>query len=498
MKKTISIITSLVFAGLVNGQNFTDALRYSEMETQGTARYTAMGGSFGALGGEASALGKNPAGIGIYRSSEFTFSAGFNAIDSDSKYRGEIRNDGGLNFNLPNISYIGNYKGDANGWKNYSFGLTYNRITTFNNQSRLAGNSNNSTIIDDYLQVLNNDNPSTDDVANYVYPFGASEAYNVFMINADPTGERSYTTYSEALYGINPISTRQERSSRVKGNQSETAFTFGGNYQDRWFVGGSMGFQRVRYDREVSYKEEYTYVDTINTANFYPSEFTENFDQLVLGTGVNFKFGIIYRLNEAIRLGAAVHSPTFLGLSEEFTFESTSTAVNGVVEESGESFTDFDYQIRTPARFIGSLGYVFLQKASINFEYEYVDYSSAKLNDSQNSPFDFSPENEEIKNTLTSTHNIRFGAEVKEGPFVFRGGVRYDDNPYASSVALNPNEDRITYSLGTGFRSKNYNFDIAYSTFKVNSIDQLYATNPEAARIEEREHNLVFTLGWRW
>jgi len=500
MKKTTLLVIGLVFGGLINAQNFTDALRYSEMETQGTARYTAMGGSFSALGGEVSALSKNPAGIGIYRNSEFTFSTAFNTIDTESRYLGETRSDGGLNFNIPNISYVGSYKGDANSWKNYSFGLSYNRITTFNEESRLAGNSTNSTIINDYLDILNNDNAVVDEVSSFQYPFGPSEAWDVLMIDTltNNSGQLTYVPLSVSFYGVDPSNIEQSRASRTKGNQSETAFTFGGNYQDRWFIGGGIGFQRVRFDREYTYTERYTFDGIVDPNEFYVTEYSEEISQLILGTGVNFKFGVIYRFSDAFRLGGAIHSPTYFGFSEEFVYESNSKFINGSAENSGESISDFDYRLRTPARFIGSLAYLFMNKAAINFEYEFVDYATAKLNDSQNSAFDYSPQNEGIESTLNSAHNVRLGAEIKEGPFVFRGGFKYSDNPFNSSIAFNPNENRKTYSLGGGYRSKNYNIDVAYSTFKRNSLDQIYASNPEVASIESREHNLVFTIGWRW
>ncbi len=495
MKKTILMGTAIFLSSLVNGQNFTDALRYSEMETQGTARYTAMGGSFGALGGEVSGLSKNPAGIGVYRNSEFTLSSAFNVFDSESSYRGELRTDSRINFNIPNISYIGTYKGDPNGWKNYSFGITYNRIASFNQASRLHGNTANSSIVDDYVFDLNNQNALVSDVNDFQYPFGPSEAWTILMIDST-TDNSGNTVYLPWVFSQDNI--EQNRSIETTGNHSETAFTFGGNFQERWFIGGSIGFQRIRFSREVNFTENYTYDAAIDETQLFGVEYNEKYSLLALGSGINFKLGAIYRLNDAVRIGGAIHSPTFFGISEEFAFESNSRFVNGESYESGESFADFNYQLRTPTRYMGSLAYLLGQKAAINVDYEYVDYANAKLNDSENSKFDFSSQNEGIKNTLEGTHNIRVGAEVKEGPFVFRAGFRYNDNPYNSDVAFSPNENRKTYSLGGGFRSKNYNIDISYSTFKADVIDQVYNTSSEVATIEEREHNLVFTVGWKW
>ena len=71
MKKIIlaSMIASL--PAMAMAQSTVDAYAISQNEMRGTARFMSMGGAFTALGGDLSVLGQNPAGIGVYRSSEF-------------------------------------------------------------------------------------------------------------------------------------------------------------------------------------------------------------------------------------------------------------------------------------------------------------------------------------------------------------------------------------------------------------------------------------------
>ena len=64
------VSASLLSSGVVFAQGELDAYRYSQTELNGTARYLGMGGAFGALGGDISSMSSNPAGLGIYRSSE--------------------------------------------------------------------------------------------------------------------------------------------------------------------------------------------------------------------------------------------------------------------------------------------------------------------------------------------------------------------------------------------------------------------------------------------
>lgn len=72
--KKIGLITLLVylFANLAYAQNEEDALRYSNVHLLGTARYMGLSGAYGAIGADFSTLSSNPAGIGLYRRSEFS------------------------------------------------------------------------------------------------------------------------------------------------------------------------------------------------------------------------------------------------------------------------------------------------------------------------------------------------------------------------------------------------------------------------------------------
>ena len=64
------IACTLLGTAVVNAQSLYDAARLMGNDLNGTARFIGMGGAMGALGGDISTMGTNPAGIGIYRSSD--------------------------------------------------------------------------------------------------------------------------------------------------------------------------------------------------------------------------------------------------------------------------------------------------------------------------------------------------------------------------------------------------------------------------------------------
>lgn len=65
-------LAALCSSSMLFSQGVVDALKYSQQDIRGTARYMGMAGAFGALGGDITTLSQNPAGIGVYRNSEYS------------------------------------------------------------------------------------------------------------------------------------------------------------------------------------------------------------------------------------------------------------------------------------------------------------------------------------------------------------------------------------------------------------------------------------------
>ena len=66
MKRFYFLIITVISIANIQSQNLTDALRYSVENLNGTARFNAMSGAFGALGGDISSLVINPAGTTVF------------------------------------------------------------------------------------------------------------------------------------------------------------------------------------------------------------------------------------------------------------------------------------------------------------------------------------------------------------------------------------------------------------------------------------------------
>lgn len=109
MKKIVCLVASVLFLSGASAfaQGEMDAYKYSLGDLNGTARYLGMGGAFGALGGDASAMSSNPAGLGIYRSSEVVGTLSLSSIDTKSNWNGNVSKDDKSKLSFDNFSYVG-------------------------------------------------------------------------------------------------------------------------------------------------------------------------------------------------------------------------------------------------------------------------------------------------------------------------------------------------------------------------------------------------------
>ena len=105
---------------------------------------------------------------------------------------------------------------------------------------------------------------------------------------------------------------------------------------------------------------------------------------------------------------------------------------------------------------MGNMAFVFKNYGFIGLDYEFVDYSSARL---RSSDYNFFNENNNVKNNYQAQHVIRAGGELNLSPMALRVGYAYYTNPYKSSIN---DASRSSISGGIGFRSESVYLDFAY------------------------------------
>jgi len=484
MRKFILIFFLLVPSYLIIAQSEVDALRYSFTTHGGTARYMGMSGAFGALGADFSSLSTNPAGIGTFKKSRFMFSPIFMMNGVSADYRGENTINENVFVNMNNFGLILNlkpYEDDDSGWKSVAFGIGYNKLRSFNSDVTIKGYNENSSMLDQFM--LNSDGFDPDNISEVNF-----HAYNTYLTDVIENSDNLYIHPYFDYYFVN-----QEKRITKKGGIGEYVFSLGGNYADVFQIGASFGIQNIRYKETSKYSEQ---SDSTDLNSFV---FSENIE--TKGTGYNFKFGLIYRPTNFTRIGVAFHTPTFYKLKDIFSYSMESfwrTPDNDgnsdyYSETDGEN--EYTYELYTPMRVVTSAAFVIARYGIISADYEYVNYGRSRL---RAEDYDFEVENETIKSSYNSGHNIRLGTELRLAPFFIRGGVSYYGSPH--SKKFNAVGAVKGYSLGAGLKSQNVYIDIAFNHSFFDTDYQLYdyGDGTEVSKLSITEDFINFTLGYKF
>jgi len=491
MKTKLLLTLSIVLSALIiQAQNQEDALRFSRTNLSGTARFMGMGGAYGAIGADFSGLAINPAGIGMFRGSDFSFTPVISFSETETSYFNTFRDDKQYNLNVGSLGFVftGNLGGGSeSGWRKIQFGIGYNRINNFNNRVFIEGFNDNSSLMTGYVHDADFTLPANLD------QFTTGLAYDAWLIWPMDTVNYFYNT--DAYFG----NVNQQQTINTSGNMREVLFTVGSNYNDRLYLGASIGIPSIRY----TYESEYTERDS---QNLYPEfrSLTRKEKIETRGTGLNFKMGAMLRATDWLRLGAAFHTPTFYSnMRDTWQYSmSSSLVLNNIIEERSASAPQgrFDYELTTPMRAIGSATVLFGKSGLVSAEYEFADYSEARLNSSR---FKFVEANQAIRNEYTAAHNLRFGTEWRLNDVYFRGGYGFLGSPYKGDI--NDGSAR-QLSLGLGLRQQDYYIDFAFVSHTMKEDRYMYPVpmeegldffTPIASQTFNRQQ-FMLTLGWRF
>ena len=484
MKKRI-LNTVFIFGLIIEttAQTDVDALRYSGSSTTGTARFTAMSGAFGALGGDFSSIAQNPAGIAIYRSSEFTFTPSINVGKTSSTFLGNNSDERKYNFNIGNVGLVYTRilpdNGNSSGWKSWNFGIGYNRLTGFHNRTYYEGLNTSNSLLDRFAENATGNDPADLD------PYNEYLAYNSYMINPDPN-----LVYSGVIPDGQEI---QQRSSESRGAIGETIIVFGGNYSNKLYIGGALGLKNLRYVESSTYEET-----DPDTAIPYFSRLKFQQDLTTRGVGVDLKFGMIYRVSDFFRMGVAVETPTWYTMHDIYKTSLTGKLDTGSVRTFNSESPDgeFDYEFTSPFLASASMAFVIKTQGLISIDYQFSDYGESRFDASGIS---FSDVNSLILKKYKETHTIRIGTEWLYQNFAFRGGYSMSTSPFNSSYAVSGSDfARTGISAGIGYREDNLFLDLGYARIQSNEFYQPYTLSTEevpGVKNKVVTSNFTFTFG---
>lgn len=482
MKRNLFIAAILILQLSVFGQYAEDALRYSQLYYQGTARNMALGSALSAMGGDFSVLSINPGGIGVFRSNDFSASIEAFSSKVTSDYNGTSSDASKTMFDISNIGYVlaKQIGRGGRGWKYWQVGFGMNRLNNYNGSSVIRGMNSDgqggarSSKIDVYYeQMLDmfDAGYGIDEVHDYD-PFYLGPAWETYLFDTIRGQNDELNLVSPVPYGSD---IEQIQTTQTKGSNNEFLVSAGANFDDILYVGATLGLPYIRYFRETTY-EEYNASDTVDTFNNWSV-----YDELkTTGWGVNFKLGAVIRPIDFLRIGLAFHTPTYyFSMKDQWRTYTTSSVFafsdDKWFDGSYESPAgEYKYKLTTPMRFIGSLAFVVKKIGFISADYEYAGYGQAKF---KAKDYGFEGENADIKNSFKSVSIIRVGTEWRISKISLRAGYALHGSPYKDD--LNDGQ-RQSISGGIGYRGDNFAIDFAYVHSTKKEDYYLYSySNPE-------------------
>lgn len=457
--------------------------------TFSTARATAMGGAFTALGGDLASMSINPAGIGMYRGSTFGFTPAMNFSGSDNLFSPNIINNN--RFSVNNLgtvinTYLGSGKTTA-----FNFGFSYNKLADFNYSYEVNPSMGSHSLADlmsfhlnglyQYLAGNGWDGISqkwlkSDPFLNTslsLAEWGAILGYQTGLVTSMKPGDENW-----AMYGVNGIDLNAKVSPHMKvvnkGSVGEYNMTGSLNIENKLYLGLGITFQDIYLSRRIYYSEDY--VDNSGDASGVKYLDRMKYDQSVRmsGFGMNFKIGAIYRPIPELRIGLAVHTPTWTTVTHEYFASMETFFVDNSYARSETLLNYYDMSYNSPPRLMAGISYTLGEYAAFSFDYERVWYNGMRLTGED--AYVRQGYKDEVTDLYKASNNFKAGIEVKPIPEIaLRAGYAYygtpmryadtADNRYSKPVV----KQTQNISAGIGFRlGYNVMLDLAY----VYSIDK--------------------------
>lgn len=473
---------------------YNEALLFSRTSLGGSARIQAMGGSQIALGGDVSSAHSNPAGLGFFNRSVFTFTPSLNFHNSDTDFLGSSTNTFKNNFNFNNLGIVFNQSKrdvEEGPFRGGSFAISINRTNDFHNEFRYDGFNDNSSVIDFFLEQ------SAGIPVGSIADRGAlTLAYDNFLINPEPGQTDVYDSFVLGL-------PRQVEVVKTSGSQYQWDFSYGANYDDVLFFGGGIGITTINYKQEKTYTES-EFIENDGTPDDALNDLTLKETLDINGVGLNATVGLIYRPVDVFRWGLSATIPTFYSMNEEgtsslttnyngFYYAAEDTTLNSLFSES--PITVSNYRLRTPLKLNTGVSFFFGKRGFISADLEYVNYGSAQF---KSDDFSVTADNRTITDLYGGTINYRIGGEIRADIFRFRLGYNYLGDPFQNGTI-----DRSIqkFSGGIGVRMQDYFVDLAIVNTQSDGIYSPYTldngTQPIAA-INNNSTNIAVTIGFNF
>lgn len=508
----------LFFSATISAQVPEDAIRYSWYNQFGTARNMAIGGAAGSLGGDITSVFVNPAGIGFYKTTEFVITPSVFNTKSGADYRNVNTREKRGGFGLGTTGMVWGSVSRRNPQNSSAFSIAINEVANFNNKTGYGALNNYSSFSEQFAEEFARSGYSINDVLNSNSPLPYTAAVGLYTYLIDTvTQDGNLIVKAAPEYLLDSgYALKQQYTHSTGGGIYDLSFAYGANIKDKLYWGITVGIPLIFYRSNMQYSEE----DTSSNAFNHFKSFSYNDRFSTNGIGLNIKLGAIYKPMEHLRIGLAVHTPSYLFLTDTHTAElgtvlETPSGQTESFQVNSEIFTnnqegEAKYTQSASWKVILSGAFVFRevenvrkQRGFITADIEYVRHTASRFSSDNEAPTAdekayYKSLNNVIKNYYKGAFNFRVGGEMKFNTIMARLGFGFYGNPY-KDAALKASQ--VLLSGGLGYRNKGYFVDLAYVHRVKKDVSFPYRLEDRAntfASLKQTSGNVVVTVGMKF
>ena len=427
MIKRISLVAFLSLGAMYYAQDASviknTAEVYSGSNFGGTAKFNSMAGSMGALGGDLSAITVNPAGTGVFITGDVSATLAVQGNKNNSNLFGKSFESSYNNTNLGQVGGVVSFETNSNSpWQFVNLAFNY----------------------------------STKNLEDYVQTPGNSSIKEAVQYDSGGTTVNDFLVYNGHAY---------DRT----GTASNLNVSLGGNYENKIYVGAGLNFKTAELEQSDFFQLQ---LQNLGEYANYHKQYTPYRES---SNGFSASVGIIGKINNNIRLGAAIESPTFWNLTRTYTEygqNSSDAWVSDIFDETR--------RLTTPMKLTLSGALVASKNFAVNIDYTLgVTKPKYKVEGSAEQQL-----NDYFSSDYKNTSDFRIGAEYRMAGFRLRGGYGIEANPFDASSFKSFNsggtsENRSFSSLYIGKRQTlagglGYDFKSFYIDAGIQSITSTY------------------------
>lgn len=470
IKKSLAILSvaSFFFAQAQDVsvvRNSVDVYSNSASVSDGTAKFNSMAGSMGALGGDISTINTNPAGIGVFITSDLQGTLNVADNKNTSTLNGASYSYKTNHTDLGQVGGVAAFEvGAASPWKFVNLGVNF--VTRS---------------IEDYTETPGNFN------ITYALP------------------DDQYLAFNGHAY---------DRT----GSVSKMSIAVGGNYDNRIYIGAGIHIHSADVTQYDTAAMNLISSSQTTSTQFFSKQYTP-YDEDASGFSANI--GVIGKVNNEFRLGAAIETPTWWKIDRAYNWYSNSSGYQDGTYSETRHF-------RSPLKATVSAAYVPGKNFALN-----VDYSIG-VTKPKYSTDDASSENELndfYSSYYKSISEVRVGAEYRIQQFRLRAGYAYANKPFDNITMDAFNADgtsgnrafsnlyvgeRNTVGFGIGYDFRAFYLDAAYQNITskyanpflygsnaagseyYSSNNYIYGDSSAVSDVKNTRNVYTITLGWKF